>query len=58
MGFSEKASNFMKIAKGSKIAVECDWNSNSQNVQILGKIDGFFENFKTFSKSKKVANLL
>ena len=37
MGFSKKKWNFFKIAKGSKFANKCDWNSKiSQNVQRLG----------------------
>ena len=35
--FQKKILIFFKIAKGSKIAVKCDWNSKiSQNVQNLG----------------------
>ena len=47
MGFSKKILNFFKIAKGSKFAVKCDWNSKiSQNVQNMGffkEVDGFLE---------------
>ena len=52
----KKILNFFKIAKGSKFAVKCDWNSNiSQNVQKLGfflkKIDGCSEkNIDFFQK--------
>ena len=35
--FRKKILIFFKIAKGSKFAVKCDWNSKiSQNVQRLG----------------------
>ena len=37
MGFPKKSLNFFKIAKGTKLAIKCDWNSKiSQNVQNLG----------------------
>ena len=62
MGFSKKILIFFKIAKGSKFAVKCDWNSKiSQNVQNMGffkELDGFLEKKDwIFSKSLKVANL-
>ena len=49
MCFSKKILIFLKITKGSKVAVECDWNSKiSQNVHILvfffkNERDVFFE---------------
>ena len=64
MGFSKKFVDFfLKIAKGSKLALQCNWTSkNLQNVQTFGalkKTDGSFRT-KTFFKEKllKVANLL
>ena len=53
MGFSgKKYTIFQKIDKGSKFAVECDWNSKiSQHVQKLTfrKQDGYWEkNFEVF----------
>ena len=36
MGLFEKNPTFQKSDKGSKFAIECDWNSKfSQNVQVL-----------------------
>ena len=61
--FRKKILIFFKIAKGSKLAVKCDWNSkNSKNVQKLGffkkTIDGLFEKKNLVSSnSLKVANL-
>ena len=63
MGFSKKILNSFRIAKGSKFAVKCDWNSKiSQNVQKMGflkRIDEFFEkkflNFFRIAKGSKFA---
>ena len=56
MGFSKKIMNFFKIAKGTKLAIKCNWNSKiSQNVQNLGflkKTDGFFEKTNEFFQNR------
>ena len=47
--FEKKYWNFSKIAKGSKFAKKCDWNSKiSKNVQRLG----FSKKQMGFSKKK------
>ena len=54
----KKILNFFKIAKGSKFAVKCDWNSKiSQNVQNMGffkEVDGFFEKKNCVFRRRKI----
>ena len=63
MGYSKKKLSFFKIAKGSKIAVKCDWNGKiSQNVKkkvFLKKNRWVFRekilNFFEIAKGSKIA---
>ena len=57
----QKYSIFQKNDKGSKFAVECDWNSKiSQNVQVLifskKKTDSFSEKKTIFLKTVELRN--
>ena len=53
-----KKHDFFKIAKDSKIVVECDWNITiSQNVNFFLKNDGCFEKKWIFQTSVKVTKL-
>ena len=56
MGFPKKSLILSKIAKGSKFAVECDWNRKiSQNIQNFGffvKEMGFLEKVLIFFQNR------
>ena len=56
MGFPRKNLEFFEIAKDSKFAVECYWNSkisqNVQNLVFVRKIDGFLQKNLEFFKSR------
>ena len=55
-GLLEKKCEFFQIAKGSKFAVECDWNSKiSQSIQNLGSSK--VNRWASWKKSEFVQNL-
>ena len=47
MGFPKKMFTVVKVTKGSKVTIECDWASKfSQNVQKMGFLEKIYEFFE------------
>ena len=60
MGFSKKILNFFKVAKGSKVVVECNWkweySQSAQNLRFSEKKLGFWTKNWNFLKIAEGSN--